>query len=58
MRELDDRLGLTPKGMAALRWNIVPDSPAADGGQEDDTTAREGVTDMRAARRRRMTDAS
>lgn len=22
-RELDDRLGLTPKGMAALRWKIV-----------------------------------
>lgn len=25
MRELDDRLGLTPKGMAALRWKIVQD---------------------------------
>lgn len=25
MRELDDRLGLTPKGMAALRWRIVDD---------------------------------
>lgn len=24
MRELDDRLGLSPKGMAALRWKIVP----------------------------------
>lgn len=24
-RELDDRLGLTPKGLAALRWKIVPD---------------------------------
>ncbi len=23
MRELDDRLGLTPKGMATLRWTIV-----------------------------------
>ena len=23
MRELDDRLGLTPKGLAALRWKIV-----------------------------------
>lgn len=26
MRELDDRLGLTPKGLAALRWKIVDDS--------------------------------
>ena len=24
-RELDDRLGLTPKGLAALRWKILPD---------------------------------
>jgi hypothetical protein len=23
MREMDDRLGLTPKGLAALRWKIV-----------------------------------
>lgn len=23
MRELDDRLGLTPKGLAALRWKVV-----------------------------------
>jgi len=32
MREMDDRLGLTPKGLAALRWKIVPDDdlpPAA-----------------------------
>lgn len=29
MRELDDRLGLTPKGLAALRWTIVaPERPA------------------------------
>lgn len=26
MREIDDRLGLTPKGLAALRWKIVDDS--------------------------------
>lgn len=33
MRELDDRLGLTPKGMAALRWKFVEDGegPAAAG---------------------------
>lgn len=32
MRELDDRLGLTPKGLAALRWKIVAEEdgkPAA-----------------------------
>lgn len=30
MRELDDRLGLTPKAMAALRWSIgTVDAPAA-----------------------------
>lgn len=27
-RELDDRLGLTPKALAALRWRIVADEPA------------------------------
>lgn len=27
MRELDDRLGLTPKGLAALRWKIVDPAP-------------------------------
>lgn len=29
MRELDDRLGLTPKGLAALRWVIVADTQDA-----------------------------
>lgn len=29
-RELDDRLGLTPKGLAALRWKIVPDEATED----------------------------
>lgn len=28
MRELDDRLGLSPKAMAALRWTIAPDQVA------------------------------
>ena len=27
MREIDDRLGLSPKGLAALRWKIVADEP-------------------------------
>lgn len=26
MRELDDRLGLSPKAMAQLRWNVVDDA--------------------------------
>ena len=29
MREIDDRLGLTPKGMANLRWKIVADEAPA-----------------------------
>lgn len=28
-RELDDRLGLTPKAMLALRWSIAPDEVGA-----------------------------
>jgi hypothetical protein len=38
MRELDDRLGLTPKGLAALRWTIVDAAPAkpASGSPKDD----------------------
>lgn len=37
MREMDDRLGLTPKGLAALRWQIVagraePAAPAKGDG--------------------------
>jgi hypothetical protein len=27
--ELDDRLGLTPKSMAALHWKVVADKPVA-----------------------------
>lgn len=29
MREIDDRLGLTPKGLAALRWKVVEDEQPA-----------------------------
>lgn len=29
MREMDDRLGLSPKGMAQLRWTIVDETPKA-----------------------------
>lgn len=55
MRELDDRLGLTPKGMAALRWTIVADPSA--GGDAPAPGPRSGVTDMSQARRRKMEDA-
>lgn len=30
MRELDDKLGLSPKAMAYLRWKIVDDEPRAE----------------------------
>lgn len=41
MDALDDRLGLTPKSMAALRWSIKADEPAADApaADEDGTLA-------------------
>lgn len=32
MRELDDRLGLSPKGLAALRWKIIADPEQASTG--------------------------
>lgn len=44
MRELDDRLGLSPKGMAALRWTIVDDrgdtAAASDGDNVTSITGR------------------
>jgi hypothetical protein len=55
MREIDDRLGLSPKAMAALRWTIVEDGTSAQA-----TTAAvppDGVADL-TSRRRRLTDAS
>jgi hypothetical protein len=51
MRELDDRLGLTPKGLAALRWKVVDDKPA----EEAPTPA--GVSSLD-DRRARLTSAS
>lgn len=53
MRELDDRLGLTPKGMAALRWTVVDDGSTQAAAAE----TPEGVADL-TQRRRRLTDAS
>lgn len=34
IRELDDRLGLTPKGLAALRWTIVDDATPGEQPEE------------------------
>jgi hypothetical protein len=49
MRELDDRLGLTPKAMAQLRWSIVAE-------EEPERVAVE-VVDRLAERRRRLASA-
>lgn len=51
MLELEDRLGLTPKGMAAMRWKIVapPQAPKVAAGT---------VTQLDAERRKRVQDAS
>lgn len=40
MRELDDRLGLTPKGRLALRWEIVKDEEPAEGKEQRPATVR------------------
>jgi hypothetical protein len=50
---LDKDLGLTPKGMADLRWKIVDDTPAV----EPETPAAGTVTGIN-SRRGRLTDAS
>lgn len=51
MRELDGKLGLTPKGLADLRWKIVDDVPVAAG------PAPAGVASL-SERRSRIRDAS
>ena len=51
MRELDDRLALTPKGLAALRWKITAES---DETTADDTDTPGPVTRL-SDRRRRLT---
>jgi hypothetical protein len=38
MREMDDRLGLTPKGMAALRWKVTGDAAPAPAGNGNGST--------------------
>ena len=53
MRELDDRLGLSPKAMAQLRWTIVDDATTdVEAAGDDQLVAR------LADRRRRLADAS
>lgn len=42
MRELDDRLGLTPKGLAANRWKIVGDDQAEGAGPSPQPKAKRG----------------
>lgn len=49
MTVLDEQLGLSPKALAALRWTIVDDAPAA---------ASTAVVTSMAARRARVADAS
>lgn len=53
MRELDDRLGLTPKGMAALRWTVVADAEPV----KESPKSTPGVPSL-ADRRTRLTSAS
>jgi hypothetical protein len=50
MRELDDRLGLTPKAMAQLRWSIVAE-------EEEPERVTVEVVDRLAERRRRLASA-
>lgn len=47
MTELDDRLGLTPKGLAQLRWTIV-DAPAAP--KKSGTKAENDIEKQKAKR--------
>lgn len=54
MLDLDDRLGLTTKGSAALRFKIVPDADAEDEGAESVPSSVASI----AARRARLTSAS
>lgn len=53
MREIDDRLGLSPKGMAALRWKIVADEASVVAPE-----AASGVSSLDDRRRRLAAGAS
>lgn len=41
IRELDDRLGLSPKAMLAMRWEIVGDAPVEVETDDEVTTRRQ-----------------
>jgi hypothetical protein len=57
MRELDKVLGLTPKALADLRWEIVPDEEAKDeaGGGEAKPAAGKSKAKRSDKRRERLT---
>lgn len=50
MLDLDDRLGLTPKARAALRWEVIDDAPAERAPAPSSPPA--GVTELDDRRRR------
>lgn len=56
MRELDDRLGLTPKGLAALRWVIIddPEAVAEAEAAAEEAKAEDEVAKARQSRRQRL----
>lgn len=54
MRELDDRLGLTPKGLAALRWVIVDDTSGEAEAEAAAEEAEQEQQDELQARRDRL----
>lgn len=43
MRQIDDRLGLTPKGLAQLRWKIVADPETDEDPKETKRRGRRGL---------------
>lgn len=47
-RELDDRFGLTPKALAALRWTIVEEEPAKPENTGGDNIRRLKIVDPHA----------
>lgn len=53
MREIDDRLGLTPKGLAALKWVIIDDPEAvAEAAAAAEAAQAEAEEDRRMKERR------
>lgn len=54
MTELDNLLGLTPKGMAALRWVVVDDAAGHDEADAAAEEASQEEADELAERRRRL----